>query len=142
MAPYLPLPILHCKFQQPSQPSHYKCTIPVTIHCKFKRPMVTHQNRHPSLITASELNNRTNTIEFNASTSAASTGATSSLTDGVTRPCMQGCLHMQGSIAMMPVEMPAVTLQAIKQSPNFWGSHELHAQNVHPPLSKQYQWNH
>ena len=38
----------------------------------------------------------------------------------------QGCPHMQGSIAMMPVEMPAVTLQAIKQSPNFRGSHELY----------------
>ena len=50
----------------------------------------------------------------------------------------QGCPHMQGSIGMMPVEMPAVTLQAIKQSPNFRGSHELHvhALNVHPPLSK------
>ena len=34
------------------------------------------------------------------------------------------------------MEMPAVTLQAIKQSPNFRGSHELHvhALNVHPPL--------
>ena len=59
MAPYFPLPILHCTFQQPSQPSHYKCTVPVTIHCKFKGPMVTHQNHHPPLITANELNNRT-----------------------------------------------------------------------------------
>ena len=33
--------------------------LPVTIHCKFKGPMFTHQNHHPPLITASELNNRT-----------------------------------------------------------------------------------
>ena len=39
-------------------------SIPVTIHCKFKGPMVTHQNHHPPLITASELNNRTMQVNF------------------------------------------------------------------------------
>ena len=39
-------------------------SIPVTIHCKFKGPMVTHQNHHPPLITASELNSHTMQVNF------------------------------------------------------------------------------
>ena len=57
-----------------SSPSHFKCTIPVTIHCKFKRPMVTHQNHHPPLITASECSSRTMQVNY---FHTASSGATS-----------------------------------------------------------------
>ena len=68
-----------------SSPSHFKYTIPVTIHCKFKGPMVTHQNHHPPLITASELSSRTMQVYLQI---IPPSGATSSLTDGVTRPCI------------------------------------------------------
>ena len=83
-----------------SCPFHFKCTIPVTIHCKFKGPMVTHQNHHPPLITASERSSRTMQVNLQIILSHCKywSHQLSYRWGYQTLHCQQGCPHKLGSV--------------------------------------------